>query len=429
MRNKVSLRHYIFTTILGSLLGFGIILLLFNMFISNRFKEEFIFHELEESAEYKKEHRNDTSDDFPIAHFLVEFTSENYIIHADNYTKKIYGNPQNNFYIEIVDEYLKADTNKGSFKNLNDSVYYYTESYGDNRTMFFMTTHRREKLFNSGFILILIIFTIIIFFSANKIAKYISEPIISLKAYSVEISKKNYQATLDPIDNVELEELGTYLINMKNELEQIDQNERYFLQTTSHDLKTPIMVIKGYAQSMIDGIKINSMDKPEKIILNEAERLERKVTQLIHLNTLQHASEQVNKYEVVRVDRILKNIVSKLRVIRPELQFDLENDVFECQGNSDTLLIAFENIVENQIRYANKKITITMDNDCIYISNDGPGFDTNPETLFDIYHKGKEGQFGLGLSISERVFNAHNGEIKAYNTQAGVCFEIKLPRI
>lgn len=429
MKNKVSLRHYIFTTILSSLLGFGIILLLFNMFISNRFKEEFIFHELEESSEYKKEFRKETSEDFPIAHFIVKFDSEDYDIHADNFTTKLYGNPQNDFYKDIVEEYLHTNALKGSFKNRNEIVYYYVESYSDKETMFFVTTHKREKLFNSGFIIILIFFTIIIFFSANKIAKYISAPILSLKSYSVEISKKNYKATLEPIDNVELEELGAYLINMKNELENIDQNERYFLQTTSHDLKTPIMVIKGYAQSMIDGIDINSMDKPEKIILTEAERLERKVTQLIHLNTLQHASEQVNQYEIVRVDRILKNIIGKLSIIRPELQFELENDVFECQGNSDTLLIAFENIIENQIRYANNKITIVMNDNTIYISNDGPNFDTNPEELFDIYHKGKEGQFGLGLAISKRVLNAHKGQIKAYNTQVGVCFEIKLPRI
>ena len=429
MKNKISLRRYIFTTILTSLLGFAIILLLFNMFITNRFKEEFIFEELEESAEYKKEFRKETSNDFPIAHFIVSFESEDYQVHADNFTTKLYGNTNSKFYGDIVEEFLKVKGSEGSFKKHNEVIYYYAESYSDNETMFFVTTHNREKLFNSGFILILILFTIIIFLSANRIAKYISKPILALKAYSVEISKKNYKATLDSVDNIELEELGTYLVNMKNELELIDQNERYFLQTTSHDLKTPIMVIKGYAQSMIDGIEINSTYKPEKIILTEAERLERKVTQLIHLNTLQHASEQKSQYEIVRVDRILKSITTKLNIIKPELHFNLKHEVFECQGNSDTLLIAFENIIENQIRYANKEISISFNDNNIYISNDGPSFDTDPDELFDIYHKGNEGQFGLGLTISRKVFSAHDGHITAYNIPTGVCFKIELPRI
>ncbi|TCO68798.1 sensor histidine kinase [Marinisporobacter balticus] len=188
------------------------------------------------------------------------------------------------------------------------------------------------------------------------------------------------------------------------------------------------MIIKGYAQSILDGIDVDSEKSVAQVIKTESERLERRITQLLRLNTLSHALEYSENREIVRVDRLLKSLVSKFSVVRPELNWKLDLKELEVKVDPEVILIAFENIIENQLRYAESSIEILMDvNEKIEvkISNDGPPFELNdPMELFDSYKKDKEGKFGLGLAIVRQVIEVHGGTIIAYNTNKSVEFKI-----
>jgi two-component system sensor histidine kinase CssS len=115
-----------------------------------------------------------------------------------------------------------------------------------------------------------------------------------------------------------------------------------------------------------------------------------------------------------------------MKVVNCELKIITSLSTLECFGDGETLLIAFENIIENQLRYAKSTIDIIIKDRTIYISNDGPKFESSPDELFEIYKKGTSGQFGLGLAITKKVITSHGGSIKAYNTDNGVCFEMIL---
>lgn len=97
----------------------------------------------------------------------------------------------------------------------------------------------------------------------------------------------------------------------------------------------------------------------------------------------------------------------------------------------ESLLIALENILDNQVRYANKEINIRITKDHeIVISNDGSHFVTkNPEDLFESHRKDQHGNFGLGLAIVKRVVVIHGGEIKAMKTDEGVRFSIDFHKL
>jgi two-component system sensor histidine kinase CssS len=106
-------------------------------------------------------------------------------------------------------------------------------------------------------------------------------------------------------------------------------------------------------------------------------------------------------------------------------------------GDSNGLIMAFETLFENQMRFADKVISVQaiqiLDHNQkavrIIISNDGPPFNVkNTERLFDRYQKDILGQSGIGLSIVKQIVNLHRGQITARNTVSGVAFTIELPQ-
>lgn len=146
------------------------------------------------------------------------------------------------------------------------------------------------------------------------------------------------------------------------------------------------------------------------------------------MNILSHSLEYNKSTEYIRIDRILKNLISKFKIINPKLNWIVDLKEIEIQGDSEALLIAFENIIENQLRFAENVISVVMkkeEKNEIIISNDGPHFQVeDPNILFETYIKDRSGKFGLGLSIVKQIIKSHNGSVVAYNIEKGVEFKI-----
>ena len=217
---------------------------------------------------------------------------------------------------------------------------------------------------------------------------------------------------------------------MKAALQELKVKDRKFLQSTSHDLKTPVMIIKGYAQAIKDGISVQSDDSVAEVLLAESQKLERRITQLLKFNTVGHTLEHEDQRDYIRIDRLLRSLVKRFEVVAPNLDWEIHLDPLEILGDGEALLIAFENLLENQLRYAKSRITIqctTGSPNIIQIGNDGPFFETQePDSLFDPYMKETEGNFGLGLAIVKQVITAHQGTVNASNEMLGVKFTITL---
>ncbi|MCY6958100.1 HAMP domain-containing sensor histidine kinase [Clostridium brassicae] len=431
---------YDITRIIAILL---IIIFIANITVFKNAKDEFIFNQLKESAEAKKNgeqsfiqpNKLEGTSEAPIlvAHFRIEKNGDKINITIDKFTEALYLNNKNNEQIidKIVDNISKygVEEDQGIIKDNGMSHYYYVD-WNDTKTsaMVFLTSSKENIKFGIEVFAIIIILLIISFFTSKIAAKKIAEPIQKLVIFAEEISKRNWSTKVPKTDPDEIGLLSEALEKMRDSLKIAEERDRQFLQSTSHDLKTPVMIIKGYAQAILDDISINSERSAAEVIKTESERLERRITQLLKLNTLGHILEYSENREIVRIDRILKSIISKFSIVSPELNWELNFKELEIKGDAEALLIAFENIIENQLRYAKTSISISIDiNDKseIKISNDGPPFEVNdPNILFDTYKKDKEGKFGLGLAIVKQVIEAHGGTILAYNINKGVEFKI-----
>lgn len=368
-----------------------------------------------------------------ISHFLLIIDGSTVSYEIDSFTRALYPGDSGIVLIKSVSNHIIQEGNnhvKGEIEFDDTSYLYYIEWIEPNqKALVYFTPQVRS---NKNILLMLSILIGIMFISyvtSKLVASYIAKPIKELEVFAEEVAKRNWNASLPEYKPDEIGLLAHSLKDMSSSLKIAEERDREFLQSTSHDLKTPVMIIKGYAQALIDGVEINSETSAANVIKTESERLERRINQLLQLNTISHTLENNENRDIVRVDRIIKSLVSRCSVVTTNIQWDVNLIPFEINGNSETLLIAFENLFDNNIRFATSTININMTSEShtniITISNDGPGFTIdNPIELFDSYKKDSEGKFGLGLSIVDKVIKSHNGSITAFNTDDGVAFQI-----
>lgn len=424
----ISINWKIWLAIVGTMLIMLICGFFAHSTIFKEAKNELIFEQLEKLSQTKL--KEDSL--FPTK-FEVYKNGHKFTIAIDLTMDFMYAKNQdynriiNNIIENITKENFKK--NEGIIKgNDLDHYYYINWDKANNSAVILLTSTKRSTNIQTKTISFILGVLIIGLFSSKLVTMKITRPIQELKEFAEEIAERNWEVKAPETSHDEIGLLAESLEKMKNSLQKIEERERQFLQSTSHDLKTPVMIIKGYAQAMLDGVNINAELSMAEVIKTESDRLERKINQLLTLNVLGHSHDYYESKEFVRIDKILKNLVKKFGLIKPEISWKLNIAEVEIKGNPESLLIAFENIIENQIRYANSSINISMDINNkleIKISNDGPKFETNnPMELFDAYTKDKDGKFGLGLAIASQVIQNHKGKIEAYNTENGVEFKI-----
>ncbi|WP_105615556.1 sensor histidine kinase [Vallitalea okinawensis] len=332
-----------------------------------------------------------------------------------------------------ISNLIVKDTDKHTQGKISHSFsdYYYYSVLSDNNTITVYVLKTNDSILDFFIMLILIgVLLSFLFIISRNAAKKIAAPIQELKGFATEIASKNWDYSIELSDTVEVNDLIYGLKEMSKSLKEADNREREFLQSVSHDLKTPVMIIKGYIEAVKDG-KYNTEDiEFLNIITDESNRLERKIIQLLRLNALDHVQRDKSTWEEVSIDRMIKNLVKKYKIICPNINWQLNLQQLEIIGDVESLLVAFENILDNQIRFAKKQIKIHISNkNEIIISNDGPLISIeNPEDLFESHTKDKQGNFGLGLAIVKRVIRIHDGDIHVSNSENGVEFSILFNR-
>ncbi|WP_368487710.1 ATP-binding protein [Clostridium sp. BJN0013] len=277
-----------------------------------------------------------------------------------------------------------------------------------------------------------IIFIVIAFFTSKLVASYISRPLKELENYTKRISNKQWGEPIKVKSNDEIGSLANSMNVMQKKLKYADENERLFLQSISHDLKTPVMVIMGHAEAIIDGIYIDSVEKTAEIIKEEAVNLEKRIKEILYFNTLEYILENNGKNESVDLQQIIDNMLERFKVLKNNIHWELDIHKSLVWGDREKIQVSVENILDNALRYARTTIKISLKNEggfsILEIYNDGNSIKNEDiERIFDNMYKDKTGNFGLGLAISKKIIDFYSGDIKAVNREKGVSFIIKYP--
>lgn len=234
----------------------------------------------------------------------------------------------------------------------------------------------------------------------------------------------------------EIQQLDECFVAMTKSMALYDETQKRFLQNTSHELKTPLMSIQGYAEAMKDGIITGpEMEEGLEIIIDQSQKLKRIVEELIYLTKLGNPEEKLRK-EQTDLKELIYSVGQSLKPLLEAKNLHLSMDdvpqlLIKC--DREKMNRALLNLLSNAIRYAASTITIeahmSANSLFIKIKDDGPGFKNGEQSnVFERFYKGTGGNTGLGLAIVKAIIEVHHGSITAYNgAKGGAVFEMNLP--
>lgn len=351
-------------------------------------------------------------------------------------------------YLYITDENIIVSTNINdvvNYKDMNKLVQLMNQDYGklkiNHRTYYYYTLKNenikkiaitndkyiertKEKLLEA--ILPLIIGTLLLVGLLIVLwSSFIVRKIEKLKNKIDNIDNPDYNHKIDFKTDDEIRSLALALEDMRISLINQEEYRNQMYQNISHDFKTPLTVIKSYIEAAEDGIE--EPTTALNTIKEEASILERKVHSLLYLNKLDYLKNLKNiPNELIDMEEIINLEVEKFKFHKKDIEFEVIYDKkAKFYGSKDNWETILDNILSNFIRYANKKIRITVKQNKITLYNDGDTIDEDfLKVIFTPFRKGIKGEFGLGLSIVKKTLEMMGYDINIKNEKKGVSFII-----
>jgi signal transduction histidine kinase len=229
------------------------------------------------------------------------------------------------------------------------------------------------------------------------------------------------------------------------QLKSVEELRKELIANVSHDLRSPIASIQGFAETIL--LKNESITETERkkyleIILQNSENLSKLVNDLFELSKLE-SNPQMMQPEPVQVAELVQDVADKFQIIAKEKNISI-NTIY---SKSLPLVYAdiqmtdrvFQNILDNAIKYcdANDVVTIELelkeDGVLVKIADTGKGIaEEELPYIFTRYYKGSKtkgaNSTGLGLAIVKKILDLHQSTIKVYSKiNQGTRFEFKLP--
>ena len=216
------------------------------------------------------------------------------------------------------------------------------------------------------------------------------------------------------------------------DIEKEAERQQTFFQNASHELKTPLMAIQGYAE----GIQAGVMDtgSAAEVILEESDRMTELVEELLDISKIDMGRQ---RFALSEMD-VRELLYDSIRAVEPTAaggiaivpDFPEEPVMVSCDDTR--LRRAVTNILSNGVRYARSQLHLTCRTEkrhvTIRIQDDGDGIaEEDLPHIFDRFYMGKSGKSGIGLALTKEIIHLHKGTIHAYNGDSGAVFEITLP--
>ncbi len=277
------------------------------------------------------------------------------------------------------------------------------------------------------------------------LSRWIIKPIKKMIASSQELAEG--KQLVIPVEGPgELQKLASSLNRMGEKVSASNQSQKEFLANITHELKTPLTSIQGFAQSIADGTAANGMEikKAAGVIYEEAARMNRLVLDLLTLSRLEAGLADLKKTPV-DLNLLIANVIEKFQIQARNSKIDLFQEGVELpriMGDGDRLAQVLTNILDNSIKCSPGGGKVTIKSRVskgeleILIVDTGIGIALeNREKIFDRFfqddrsRQGGSGRgIGLGLPIARQIVRAHGGEIRVESELGkGSTFIISLP--
>nr|HJE19021.1 cell wall metabolism sensor histidine kinase WalK [Aliicoccus persicus] len=257
---------------------------------------------------------------------------------------------------------------------------------------------------------------------------------------------EHYHVTSIPISNVDITDGLVIVFRNVTEEVNMQRTRSDFISTVSHELKTPMVMLTGYSEALLDDVVTDPKEVKEMIsvIKDESERMNHMVNELLQLQQLEQGQSSLNIscYNVLDLfKQIEKTFSLEIESNGLNLVIDVEESL-ESLFDYDKMIQVLVNLVDNAIRYTREGDEIRFtgreeaDEIVLIISDTGTGISKkNQKHIFERFYKvdeartrGKHGT-GLGLYIVSQIIKQHQGTIEVDSElNKGTSFIIRLPK-
>ena len=278
----------------------------------------------------------------------------------------------------------------------------------------------RGQLIYITFIVIILAIIISLFLSQK-----ISKPIIDITEKSKELANGNYNVEFKKNGIEELDELAETLNYLESEVSKTDEYRRDLMANVSHDLKTPLTMIKAYAE-MIKDISYKDktkMDEHLDVIVSETDRLNILVGDILSLSKLQANADTIN-IETYNLNDEIEELLKRYQIIKETEDYIIKTilpDKTIVRADRNKINQVLYNLVNNALNFTGEDKTITIKvteekkNYLVEIIDTGKGIEKDKiEHIWDRYYKHEKNHkrnivgTGLGLSIVKNILVIHN---------------------
>lgn len=309
-------------------------------------------------------------------------------------------------------------------------------------------------------------FSLIAIFLSSIYANLISKPLVNINKVAKRMSAMDFTAKCEETSDDEIGNLAITLnflsSTLKNALEdlklknkkleediekerKLEEMRKDFVASVSHDLKTPIGIIEGYAEGLKDGIATgeDALVYLETII-DESHKMNKLVNNMLELSKLESGNLElvIERFNILRlIQKIIKSF--KLEFDSKDIKLKLKTDLEYCYiwGDVFQLEQVITNLLSNALKYTPSGneviIEITSEDELVSISVENKGAYIPEEEIDNLYNKfyridkarnSSNNSNGLGLSIVKRILNLHESSYSLFNTEDGVKFEFTLKK-
>lgn len=288
------------------------------------------------------------------------------------------------------------------------------------------------------FPLMLIVFLYIYYITAK--------PLKNLMKAAMEYSSGNYNYKANIKGPREYKDLGAAISFMAEEISQLDDYQKKFVANISHDFRSPLTSIKGYAEAILDGtIPSDMQDKYLNIILFETERLNKLTSGLLELNRFENRSALLDivSFDInLIIKKTAESFEGACRNKKITLNLVFSSTETYVDADMGKIQQVLYNLIDNAIKFSHNNSQIKVSTEekgekvLVSVKDYGIGIPKDSiKKIWDRFYKtdasrGKDKKgTGLGLSIAKEIIQAHNENINVISTEGvGTEFIFSLTR-
>ncbi len=242
----------------------------------------------------------------------------------------------------------------------------------------------------------------------------------------------------------ELRQLSGTFNAMSDRLRQVENGRREFVANVSHELRSPITSIRGFAEGMADGV-IPAEEHPRylRLVADESRRLSRLVEDLLQLSRLEREDATLNRSDFDINEMLRRALIRRMNDLEEkqiEAECDFREDPCLVNADSERMEQVVINLLDNAVKFTGEKGRITLttepegDRIAVTVWDDGVSIpEEDREKVFDRFftadraHTSGKGT-GLGLSICQRIMEMHGNPIRLMRPEKGTAFRFLLDR-